>query len=285
MSWIQETLNETNNVINNRQDIQRCFRDLFRDIGTDSNDIIRYFNYIVTGIRGSKLTKDKSKEQIKVVANTKNQDGDSLLKLASSKSTQYLLQMGADPNLRDHKGQTLLFNRLQDKYYKNYAYNRENKVQKIGFLLQYGADSNIRDHRGCTALFSANRYSSLKLLEAGADPNIVNSRGQTALYWACKHQDTAKVKLLLEYGAKTSLDRSKKSVYQIADKEKYKILGQHDRPIVKRYAKQLFYNRGVELDPLVEIICNFVYDVVPIPYWKTKKGRNDYIRSLQKIRM
>jgi len=79
-----------------------------------------------------------------------------------------LIRKGADPNARDRKGQTALF----DPYY----------AESKSVLIAAGADVNARDKFGATALFYQSNPESIKvLLAAGADVNAVDLKGRTAI--------------------------------------------------------------------------------------------------------
>jgi len=79
---------------------------------------------------------------------------------------EFLLEHGADPNIKNNDGSTPL----------HYAADNSKVVE---VLLEHGADLNIRDKYGATPLHDAaeNGHPEVVelLLEHGADPNIQNN--------------------------------------------------------------------------------------------------------------
>lgn len=132
----------------------------------------------------------------------KSNYGESALELAAQngheKLVKILLAAGADPNAKDHFGQTA----LMETAYRNVAIVKE--------LLQAGADPNLQDDRGKTALRNAAIHKKNKeivqaLLAAKADPNISDETGNTPLLEAASTADKDIVKLLLDAGANVNV--------------------------------------------------------------------------------
>jgi ankyrin repeat protein len=109
------------------------------------------------------------------------------------------LNNGADPNIKDVKGQTAL----------HYAFENGN-LNMVKMLS--GVNPNIEDLEGQTALIVAARWDLAsgvnnretivyRLLNNGADPNIKDVKGQTALHYASENGNLNMVKMLIEKGA------------------------------------------------------------------------------------
>lgn len=123
-----------------------------------------------------------------------------------TKILKYLLSHGADPNIRDNRGFTLL---LQ---------NTDADSEKIELVLNNGADPNVTDAMNCTLLNVLCKFSlgdeTLKtvkiLLSHGADPNIRDTHDGSVALMNCVNvsqysENTADaVKFLLEAGAEVN---------------------------------------------------------------------------------
>ena len=123
-----------------------------------------------------------------------------------TKILKYLLSHGADPNIRDNRGFTLL---LQ---------NTDADSEKIELVLNNGADPNVTDAMNCTLLNVLCKFSlgdeTLKtvkiLLSHGADPNIRDTHDGSVALMNCVNssqysENTAQaVKFLLEAGAEVN---------------------------------------------------------------------------------
>ena len=115
-------------------------------------------------------------------------------KLKSAKEIEVLIQQGADVNVQDILGTTVLIEATCDGL---------NEVAEV--LVENGADVNHKDKYGNTALLWA-AYKGRKdivqmLLEGGADVNIQNKAGMTALMRASREGHKDVVEVLLENGA------------------------------------------------------------------------------------
>ena len=86
-----------------------------------------------------------------------------------------LIEVGADVNAKNKRGQTALF-----------CASWWGHVKCMEFLLKAGADVNITDDNGVTPLIRASRYGRHKcvdvLLNAGADVNATDNNGCNALH-------------------------------------------------------------------------------------------------------
>lgn len=106
-----------------------------------------------------------------------------------------LLASGANPNLRDQNGNTLLLILSQ--------FDKTNIIAKI--LLKYPVDPNITDPAGNSPLLWAvkNKNTELAklLIEKNANPNETNALGISPLMIAVSNNDIEIIKLLLNAGA------------------------------------------------------------------------------------
>lgn len=110
-----------------------------------------------------------------------------------------LFKAGADPNMKDQFGNTMLT-----------KINQNINKQVFTMFVKAGADANIPDQNGEYPLFQISTWPRLELLiEAGSDLNIKNLEGRTKLYtvfhnlsigphW--KHQEEF-IYILLKHGA------------------------------------------------------------------------------------
>lgn len=111
-----------------------------------------------------------------------------------AKSTEFLLESGADPDLCLKKGGTAL-----------QMASRAGDIEIVRALLSYGSDVDWKDSAGDTALIIASRWGQEHvahcLLHNGADVNARNVKGGTALLVAARHNCIEVVELLLRKGA------------------------------------------------------------------------------------
>ena len=159
---------------------------------------------------------DKNPDKV----NIKNKEGYTPLILASIfsnggsslKTVDFLLERGANINLKDNDGMTAL---MHVSYNSKFSSNKT-----VKFLLERGANPNLQDKNGHTALMMAsgdsNTSSTLEtvktLLEYGADPNLHNNFGWTALSISSLTFDATStfetVEILLEGGADPNLQNN-----------------------------------------------------------------------------
>jgi hypothetical protein len=141
---------------------------------------------------------------------------------------EYLLNKGAETNVRMKNGQSALFIA---------AYMGKNKM--IISLLQHGAIINIEDNVGDTPLHKAaegGRSAAIKLLiEYGAKVNVINKTKSTPLHLAAKFNNEDAVWTLLKSGASDSFvnDEGLKASDVANEEENERIA-----TIIEKYAKK-----------------------------------------------
>jgi membrane protease YdiL (CAAX protease family) len=108
---------------------------------------------------------------------------------------RFLLEKGANPNVKDMDGQTPLILAAE-----------KNQLESIKLLLARGADLNWKNERGFTALRAAVQYNRLEsarlLIESGADLNLEDKAGATPLAAAQNLGYSDLVNLLQQKGAR-----------------------------------------------------------------------------------
>ena len=112
--------------------------------------------------------------------------------------TAYLLETGAQVNLRDHDGHSAL----------HWASWRDNS-EVLTLLLDAGAEVDAVTHEGLTALMLAAQqgYTTVVnlLIQANADVNLVTNEGFTALMGAAITNDHAIAKILMQAKADVNI--------------------------------------------------------------------------------
>ena len=107
-----------------------------------------------------------------------------------------LISKGADPNLQNNNGESLLHLAVQ--------FNHADSVEAL--LNHESTLIDIQDNRGRTPLYVSLEYQNTDitqiLLRAGADPNIADNEGFSPLYLAAEWGEINEVKQLIEAGAK-----------------------------------------------------------------------------------
>ncbi|MBA3237255.1 MAG: ankyrin repeat domain-containing protein [Parachlamydiaceae bacterium] len=128
----------------------------------------------------------------------------SAINSVNSSETKFLIDIGANINLKDEKGKTLLHTFTTMK----------NGLEKVKLLINFGVDVNIKDDNGETALYIAillKKISEIKLLiAANADVNVKNLKDSTPLHEATYGGNLEIVKLLFAAGADVNAKDSKK---------------------------------------------------------------------------
>jgi ankyrin repeat protein len=107
---------------------------------------------------------------------------------------KFLIEKGADINIRDNKGNTLM-------HYSVLPYGNNPLV--IDLLLKKGMDVNGRNRDGETPLHTVSTMEGVELLiKKGADINAKDEKGRRPLELAIQKNDLNKAHVLKEHGAK-----------------------------------------------------------------------------------
>lgn len=114
--------------------------------------------------------------------------------LASWKTIQYLIEHGADGNVKIKDDDTIL----------HYA-ARYKKWDFVQWLVEHGADVNAKGKWNKTVLHFAAEFGNLEavqwLVNHGADVNAKNIDGWTVLHYAADEENWEVVQYLVEHGA------------------------------------------------------------------------------------
>jgi len=145
-----------------------------------------------------------------VDVNTMGKEGMTPLAFAlvnnNEKGFLYLLQHGADPNLQDEEGDSVL----------SLVARRENDSKWLEMVLEHGGDPNLVDpidtidsYKDATPIFNAIRSKNILnvqlLVDAGADLDHQNALGHTPAMYAARFRWYRVVYLFLERGAEWSI--------------------------------------------------------------------------------
>jgi ankyrin repeat protein len=158
----------------------------------------------------------------KVNINAKDHNGDTALMLVAKrperlKGTKFLLQHGADKEIKNNRGETALY---QAAFY--------GKVEQLQELINAGADKEARDNNGDTpliaALWDSNRIeNAAALLNAGANINAQGMDRNTPLILAVHLHLPQAVKMLLDHNPDQTLrNDEKETAYDLAVRRGYK---------------------------------------------------------------
>ncbi|ECW8955343.1 ankyrin repeat domain-containing protein [Campylobacter lari] len=173
----------------------------------------------------------------------------------------FLLELGADPNLKNSEDENLLhrFILSEEQKFAN-ALIDSGKIKDINEIIEYNKGAI---YYGESALILAVRecYSSTvkKLIEAGANVNVFNHFGNSALDLIENKSETIK-KYLLKAGAKSSLEllgseeklREFKDEIWDQDEIQYKIGKEYKKQLKENYRAilektPLVFHRGIEV--------------------------------------
>lgn len=118
-------------------------------------------------------------------------------------AVEYLLDRGADPNIRDENGRTAITMACApDEYSANQTI--------LKMLIDHGADVNYALPNGDTPLILASTRGLTKhvriLVENGAQVNAKNKEGLSSIYYACAHGHVKIVNILVNYRAEMTGD-------------------------------------------------------------------------------
>jgi uncharacterized protein len=158
---------------------------LFRAINCDSDVVVQLLLEYGANANGTNLRRPEDRETALMASANYGRD----------RTVRLLLGKGADPGLKDAKGDTALFHAL-----------RMGNATVARILLEHGADVNIRNGSGETALLWAIvcRDPSVVrlLLKHGADPNLAVKPGVSALKLAHENKLPQIEQILKDAGAK-----------------------------------------------------------------------------------
>lgn len=117
------------------------------------------------------------------------------VQMSNIHALQLLLQAGADPNIRDIQGMTVLY----------FAISINASTEVVQELIEAGANSNTHGPDGRSPLHIASRRGDISLvrllLRYGSDANVKSSLGLTPIFEAVESRNSQVVNELLSYGA------------------------------------------------------------------------------------
>ncbi|OMJ95764.1 hypothetical protein SteCoe_843 [Stentor coeruleus] len=134
-------------------------------------------------------------------------------------TTEYLLQSGADPNIKTRMGDTALHQAADNR-----------QLAQARLLLKYGADPNIQQNDGESALhlacFKGDEEMANVLLTHKANPNLQNTLfGKTPLHYAADYSYGNIVMMLLEFNANPEIkDKHGKTPREIARSDEVQMI-------------------------------------------------------------
>jgi ankyrin repeat protein len=182
---------------------------------------------------------------------------------------RFLVKNGADVNIRDEDGGTPLLNA---------AYN--NNFELVKFLVEHGADVNIKTVDGQTPLINAaglGNFEMVKfLVEHGADVNVQNKDGITPLINAVFAGNVEVVKFLLRHGAKIKPEMKNLKVL-IAEDEDHNYL--FLEVVLKPYCSKI--DRAITGKETIEKALSFDYDFILMDL---KMPDTDGVEATRKLR-
>lgn len=119
-----------------------------------------------------------------------------------------LVEYGADYNIKDSKGKTVLHHLFHESYFRRYILKltQQEKIDIIDYFLNLGLDIDAVDNDGSTLLHGhCHGQDGTEILERlilrGAQINIPDRFGMTPLLQASKYGTIGAIKLLLRNGA------------------------------------------------------------------------------------
>lgn len=130
----------------------------------------------------------------------------------NQRMVKFLLENGADPDLRDDAGKTPLIAHLTE-----YG----NVQELVTLLLEYDSDIKATDHQDRTILFHFLEPSNFqKAISLGADVNHADEQGNTPLHHWCKMMSSGMVQQLIVNGADlSSINQSGKTPLDLFPKK------------------------------------------------------------------
>lgn len=153
-------------------------------------------------------TKDTIKKLLENGVDTRDENGKTALMLAAwigdAKLVASILAMGADVNLEDRLGSSVL----------QFASKQKN-IEVLNLIAHSGVDLDKKERDGYqqSAIFTPAKVGNIPvltfLLDAGANPDITDKFKMTALQWAAQEGKTESIKLLLKYGAEVNTRNNK----------------------------------------------------------------------------
>lgn len=160
-----------------------------------------------------------------------------------------LLAAGASANAKNHAGETPLS--LVHRGFWRHLLPGKEYSECVDLLLRFGSDASMSDHQGKTVLhtLAAAGFPEYleKILATGVNPNPVDdAKSRTPLHYAALNGGLESVEILLQHGAKPTLDAEGKTPGALAKQEGHTQVAE----LLRSIERQTFEEHSAQADDL-----------------------------------